>query len=56
VDSARASFDQNGKPNTLIEFTGEGSDQFQEITRELYRTGLLQQTPQTFAIVLDNVM
>ena len=40
----------------LIDFTGEGSKQFQEITRDLYRTGLLKQTPQTFAIVLDNVM
>jgi preprotein translocase subunit SecD len=56
VKSARPGFDPNGKPNVLIEFTSEGSDQFQEITRELYRTGLLQQTPQTFAIVLDNVM
>jgi SecD/SecF fusion protein len=56
VKSARASFDQFGKPEVLIEFTGEGSEQFQEITRNLYRTGLLKQTPQTFAIVLDNVM
>ena len=39
-----------------IDFTSEGSKQFQDITRELYRTGLLKQTPQTFAIVLDNVM
>ena len=56
VKSARASFDQFGKPEVLIEFTEEGSEQFQEITRNLYRTGLLKQTPQTFAIVLDNVM
>jgi len=56
VESARASFDQFGKPEVLIEFTAEGSEQFQEITRNLYRTGLLKQTPQTFAIVLDNVM
>ncbi len=57
VKSARASFaDQTGKPTTLIEFTGDGAKQFQDITRELYRTGLLKQTPQTFAIVLDNVM
>jgi protein-export membrane protein SecD len=40
----------------LIDFTANGSKQFQDITRELYRTGLLKQTPQTFAIVLDNVM
>ncbi len=56
VKSARASFDQAGAPEVLIEFTSEGSDQFQEITRNLYRAGLLKQTPQTFAIVLDNVM
>jgi protein-export membrane protein SecD len=57
VKSARAGFNnQTGKPNVLIDFTPDGSKQFQEITRELYRTGLLKQTPQTFAIVLDNVM
>jgi preprotein translocase subunit SecD len=57
VKSARAGFDNTtGKPNVLIEFTDEGSEQFQDITRELYRTGLLKNTPQTFAIVLDNVM
>ena len=57
VKSARAGFNnQTGKPNVLIDFTADGSKQFQQITRELYRTGLLKQTPQTFAIVLDNVM
>jgi preprotein translocase subunit SecD len=57
VKSARAGFNnQTGKPNVLIDFTAKGSQQFQQITRELYRTGLLKQTPQTFAIVLDNVM
>ena len=56
IKSARAGFDQTGKPNVSIDFTGDGSKQFQEVTRELYRTGLLKQTPQTFAIVLDNVM
>ena len=56
IKSARAGFDQTGKPNVSIDFTSEGSQQFQEVTRELYRTGLLKQTPQTFAIVLDNVM
>ena len=57
VKSARAGFNnQTGKPNVLIDFTANGSKQFQDITRELYRTGLLKQTPQTFAIVLDNVM
>jgi protein-export membrane protein SecD len=57
VKSARAGFNsQTGKPNVLIDFTSAGSQKFQEITRELYNTGLLKQTPQTFAIVLDNVM
>jgi protein-export membrane protein SecD len=57
IAGARAGFSgQNNKPNVLIDFTGDGSKKFQEITRELYRTGLLKNTPQTFAIVLDNVM
>ncbi|MCX6373138.1 MAG: protein translocase subunit SecD [Actinobacteria bacterium] len=57
IAGARAGFSgQNNKPNVLIDFTGDGSKTFQEITRELYRTGLLKNTPQTFAIVLDNVM
>ena len=57
VKSARAGYNnQTGKPNVLIDFTAEGSKQFQQVTRELWRAGLLKQTPQTFAIVLDNVM
>jgi preprotein translocase subunit SecD len=56
VKSARAGFNQANQPNVSIEFTGDGGKQFQEITRDLYRTGVLKQTPQTFAIVLDNVM
>ena len=57
VSSARAGIsNQDGKPNVLINFTSNGGKQFQDITRELFNTGLLKQTPQTFAIVLDNVM
>jgi protein-export membrane protein SecD len=57
ISGARAGFSgQNNKPNVLIDFHPDGSKKFQEITRELYRTGLLKNTPQTFAIVLDNVM
>jgi protein-export membrane protein SecD len=57
VKSARAGFNgRTGKPNVLIDFTADGSKKFQEITRELYNTGLLNQVPQQFAIVLDNVM
>ena len=57
VKSATAGFNSStNKPNVSIEFTSDGAKKFQEITRDLYRTGLLKQTPQTFAIVLDNVM
>ena len=56
IKSARAGFDNAGRPNVLMEFTSEGSKTFQEITRDLYRQGLLKNQPQTFAIVLDNVM
>ncbi|HEY5474048.1 MAG TPA: protein translocase subunit SecD, partial [Candidatus Limnocylindrales bacterium] len=56
VSGARAGFGQGGKPNVLIDFTSEGNQQFQKITRELYRSGLLKNEAQTFAIVLDNVM
>ncbi len=57
IAGARAGFSgQTNKPNVLIDFTSAGSKKFQQITRELYRTGLLKNTPQTFAIVLDNVM
>src|SRR5450756_739308 len=57
ISGARAGFSgQTNKPNVLINFTSAGNKKFQEITRELYLTGLLKNTPQTFAIVLDNVM
>lgn len=54
VKSAQAGFGQDGKPNVSIEFTDEGSKTFQAVTKELYRTGLLKNQAQTFAIVLDN--
>jgi len=57
IKTARAGFNsRTGKPDVLIDFTPEGSKTFQRITRELYRTGLLKNEPQTFAIVLDNEM
>jgi preprotein translocase subunit SecD len=56
ISSARAGFGNSNKPDVLIDFTSQGSQKFQEITRELYRTGLLKNEYQTFAIVLDNVM
>jgi len=57
ISRATAGFNSTtGKPNVLIDFTSQGSQRFQDITRRLYRTGLLKGQPQTFAIVLDNVM
>jgi protein-export membrane protein SecD len=57
ISKSTAGFNSTtGKPNVLIDFTPAGSKQLQDITRNLYRTGLLKGTPQTFAIVLDNVM
>ena len=57
ISKATSGFNSTtGKPNVLIDFTAAGSKQFQDITRNLYRTGLLKGQPQTFAIVLDNVM
>jgi protein-export membrane protein SecD len=56
ISSARQSFDQYNRPNVLMEFTGEGSKEFQRVTKELYREGLLKGESATFAIVLDNVV
>ena len=57
IAGATAGFSgSTNKPNVLIDFTASGSKQFQAITRELYRTGLLKNQAQTFAIVLDGVM
>jgi preprotein translocase subunit SecD len=58
ISGARAGYEQSGTsaPAVFIEFTDEGDNEFQGITRELFRTGLLRGEPQTFAIVLDNVM
>ncbi len=56
VANAAAGFGSDGKPQVTINFTSSGSKTFQTITRELFNTGLLESTPQTFAIVLDNQM
>src|SRR5664280_251340 len=57
ISKSTAGFNSTtGTPNVLIDFTAAGRQQFQDITRNLYRTGLLKGQPQTFAIVLDNVM
>jgi SecD/SecF fusion protein len=52
----QADFDPNtGEPIVRMAFTGRGNHAFQEITRRLWQRGhLLNNTPQHFAIVLDN--
>ena len=56
IESAKQSFDQNGRANVEFTLTDEGAKQFQEITKKLYDEGLFSGVSQTFAIVLDNVM
>ena len=57
IKSATSGFGQDGNPNVSASTSPTtGSKTFQEITRDLYRTGLLKQTPQTFSIVYDNVL
>jgi SecD/SecF fusion protein len=57
LSGTRADFDTSpggaGRPIVLMEFTGEGGDKFEEITRNLHIRGRLRQAPQHFAIVLD---
>jgi len=56
IDSAKQSFDQNGRANVEFTLTDSGAKQFQEITKKLYDEGLFSGVSQTFAIVLDNRM
>jgi len=57
LDGTRADFDTSpaggGLPIVTMEFTGRGSDKFEEITRNEWIRGRLRQAPQHFAIVLD---
>ena len=57
LEGTRADFDTSpggaGRPIVTMEFTGRGSDRFEEITRDEWIRGKLQQAPQHFAIVLD---
>jgi SecD/SecF fusion protein len=46
-------FDEFGQPIVRMEFTGEGENRFQDITRRLWQRGNLRGAPQHFAIVLD---
>ncbi len=54
IHSATQSFDQDGKPNVLIDFTAKGGKEFGNVTRDLAVEGQLTGVNQTFAIVLDN--
>jgi SecD/SecF fusion protein len=57
LDGTRADFDTSptggGRPIVTMEFTGRGSDRFEEITRDEWTRGRIRQAPQHFAIVLD---
>jgi len=55
LGGTRADIDPNSsQPIVLMQFTGKGSHKFQQVTRELYQRGKLRNSPQHFAIVLDN--
>jgi SecD/SecF fusion protein len=57
LSGTRADFDTSpgggGRPIVTMEFTGSGSDKFEDITRNLWIRGKLRNVPQHFAIVLD---
>jgi protein-export membrane protein SecD len=56
IAKASQNFDQDGKPNVLIDFTTKGGRDFGRVTRDLAVEGQLTGVNQTFAIVLDNQM
>jgi SecD/SecF fusion protein len=53
ASGTRSDFDQFGQPIVRMDFTGEGDNRFQDITRRLWQRGNLRGAPQHFAIVLD---
>jgi SecD/SecF fusion protein len=57
LSGTRADFDTSpgggNQPIVTMEFTGSGSDKFEDITRDLHVRGNLRNAPQHFAIVLD---
>jgi SecD/SecF fusion protein len=57
LSGTRADFDTSpggaGRPIVTMEFTGAGSEKFEDITRGLWIRGDLRNVPQHFAIVLD---
>jgi SecD/SecF fusion protein len=55
LNGTRADIDpQTSSPEVLMSFTKEGSKKFQKITKDEYLRGNILNTPQHFAIVLDN--
>ena len=54
LSGTRQDFDsQTGEPIVLMQFTDEGGDKFQDITRDEWIRGRTANSPQHFAIVLD---
>jgi SecD/SecF fusion protein len=57
LEGTRADFDTSpgggGRPIVTMEFTDEGGDKFQDVTRDLWIRGKTVNAPQHFAIVLD---
>jgi SecD/SecF fusion protein len=55
LSGTRQDFDpQSGQPVVLMQFTGQGSHNFQQVTSEEYNRGRTRRVPQHFAIVLDH--
>lgn len=56
IQGAHEASDVAGRPDILIEFTGSGAREFTSFTAKLAAVGAAKQSPQTFAIVLDDIM
>ncbi len=56
IHNSTQSFDQQSRPNVLINFTSAGGKKFGDVTRDLATTGQITGVNQSFAIVLDNQM
>ena len=54
LSGTRQDFDpSSSQPVVLLQFTGDGSDRFQAITKAEWTRGRIRNSPQHFAIVLD---
>jgi preprotein translocase subunit SecD len=56
IQGAHEASDDAGQPDILIDFTGSGAREFTSFTAKLAAVGAAKQSPQTFAMVLDDVM